>query len=101
MIKGSKNTTIPNSVTSIGRYAFGGCTGLTSVTIPNSVTEIENYAFAGCSNLNEIHMKPQVPVHVGGYEAFDNYNITIFIPKGFKSCYEHEPWKRFGNIIEE
>ena len=31
---------IPDSVTSIGSYAFYGCTGLTSVTIPDSVTSI-------------------------------------------------------------
>ena len=37
--------TIPNSVTSIGNYAFWGCRGLTSVTIPNSVTRIGDYAF--------------------------------------------------------
>ena len=45
---------IPNSATSIGRYAFSGCTGLTSVTIPNSVTSIGNYAFASCSDLTEV-----------------------------------------------
>ena len=37
--------TIPNTVTSIGDYAFSG-TGLTSITIPNSVTEIGWSAFA-------------------------------------------------------
>ena len=36
------------SVTSIGNYAFGGCSGLTSVIIPNSVTSIGNYAFYYC-----------------------------------------------------
>ena len=36
--------TIPNSVTSIGSYAFA-YTGLTSITIPNSVTSIGDYAF--------------------------------------------------------
>ena len=48
LITGCKNTTIPNSVTSIGVGAFAGCSGLTSVTIPNSVTSIGDGAFAGC-----------------------------------------------------
>ena len=45
---------IPNGVTSIGDYAFQGCSGLTSVTIPNSVTSIGNYAFSGCSGLTSV-----------------------------------------------
>ena len=36
------------SVTSIGNYAFGNCSGLTSVTIPNSVTSIASSAFSRC-----------------------------------------------------
>jgi len=40
---------IPNSVTSIGDYAFYGCLSLNSVTIPNSVTNIGAYAFASKS----------------------------------------------------
>jgi len=46
--------TIPNNVTSIGSNAFGGCTGLTSIAIPNSVTSIKSYAFAGCTSLTSI-----------------------------------------------
>lgn len=34
---------IPDSVTSIGDYAFGGGKSLTCIYIPNSVTSIGNY----------------------------------------------------------
>ena len=47
---------IPNSVTSIGGYAFYGCSSLTSVTIPNSVTSIGRDAFGACDNLKEVHI---------------------------------------------
>lgn len=45
------NFIIPNDVTSVGNYAFYGCTNLESVTISNSVESIGNKAFYGCSNL--------------------------------------------------
>ena len=40
--------TIPDSVTSIGAWAFSDCSSLTSITIPDSVTSIGEYAFNGC-----------------------------------------------------
>ena len=72
---------IPNSVTSIGDYAFDECSGLTNVTmgsnvgyiggaafedcsslttiaIPASVWSIEDYAFSGCSSLTTITVDP-------------------------------------------
>ena len=45
---------IPDSVTSIGDYAFYGCTGLTSIVIPDSVTSIGHVAFIGCTGLTSI-----------------------------------------------
>ena len=47
LLRGCNITIIPNGVTSIEGGAFLGCTGLTSITIPNSVTSIGDYAFYG------------------------------------------------------
>lgn len=51
LLLGCQNTKIPNGVTSIGDYAFYGCSRLTSITIPYSRTSYGNYAFYGCSRL--------------------------------------------------
>jgi hypothetical protein len=48
---GLKTVIIPNSVMSIGNRAFINCSDLTSVTIPNSVTNIGVSAFGNCGNL--------------------------------------------------
>ncbi|MCD8048843.1 MAG: leucine-rich repeat domain-containing protein [Clostridia bacterium] len=45
---------IEDGVTSIGNYAFDGCSRLTSVTIGNSVTNIGDYAFSDCTSLTSI-----------------------------------------------
>jgi hypothetical protein len=45
---------IGDEVTSIGQYAFNGCSGLTSVTIGKRITSIGYYAFTGCSSLTSV-----------------------------------------------
>lgn len=47
---------IPNSVTSIGHYAFYGCKGLTEVTVPNSVTFLGKGVFFENSNLEKVQL---------------------------------------------
>ena len=81
LIAGCKATTIPNSVTSIGKYAFYLCSSLTSITIPNSVTSIEDWAFCGCSGLTSITIPNSVTSIGDG--AFLNCDAlkSIRIPK--------------------
>ena len=47
------SVTIPDSVTSIGARAFE-CSGIKSLTIPNSVTTIGDYAFVECNSLTSV-----------------------------------------------
>lgn len=49
--KAGSSYEIPDSVTSIGEWAFAGCSSLTSITIPGSVSTIGDRAFSGCEAL--------------------------------------------------
>ena len=82
---GLTSITIPNSVTSIGYRAFSGCDGLTSITIPNSVTSIGVSAFLGCSGLTSITIPNSVTSI--GYRAFSFCSglTSITIPNSVTS----------------
>ena len=54
------NFIIPDSVTSIGDGAFGGCRSLQSVTFPDSVTNIGDCAFLECSSLQSVTIPDSV-----------------------------------------
>ncbi len=72
LIAGCKNSTIPNYVTTIGFYAFAGCSALTSIEIPDSVTSIGRSAFSNCTSLTSIEIPDSVTIIVlGAFYACD------------------------------
>ena len=75
--------TIPDSVTSIGDWAFGDCTSLTSITIPDSVTSIGYWAFFDCTSLKTVYYAgseqdwEKIAVIAGGNIMLENAEIIF------------------------
>ena len=55
-----RKATIEDGITSIGKYAFYGCSGLTELTLSNSLTSIEDSAFQYCSGLTKLTLPNSV-----------------------------------------
>ena len=82
---GLTSLTIPSGVTSISDLAFEGCSGLTSLTIPSSVTSIGWYAFSGCSGLTSLTI-PSGVTSIGN-QTFEGCSglTSLTIPSGVTS----------------
>ena len=81
---GKKGTTyqIPEGVTEISVYSFGGCNNLTGVTIPEGVTVIGGVAFLNCSNLTSVTIPESVTeIGMGAFNSCLSLT-SITIPEG-------------------
>ncbi len=97
-LTGLTSVTIPDSVTSIGNYAFSGCSGLTSVTIPESVTSIGDYAFRDCTALRSITSYAANPPYCSG-SVFSGVpsSCWLFVPCNSIDQYRSaSPWSGFN-----
>ena len=72
----ANSITISNAVTSIGDYAFNGCSNLNVVYIGNSVISIGEQAFYGCPKLYKVIMLPN-SVPTGITSAFQSLSGRI------------------------
>ena len=82
--RGMNSVTIPNTVTSIGKYAFYACVAIKGgIAIPESVTVIEEYAFSN-SGITELNI-PNSVTTVGGYIIQYANTTTLTIGKNVTS----------------
>ena len=58
--KDIQSVTLPDTVESIGKRAFGGCASLTSVQLPTALRAIEDEAFSGCTQLRTLSLPLQL-----------------------------------------
>lgn len=56
-----------NEITTVGAYAFNGCSKMTSVNLPNA-TSVGTYAFNGCSALTDINVTNAKTVSAGAFQ---------------------------------
>ena len=111
LIAGCQTTTIPNSVTEIGDYAFYRCDSLKHMTVPNGVTTIRDGAFSecsslssiklpesltslsqqwifdGCTSLKEVFFFAKTPPYIA-YGMFRGITPTIYVPKESLDAYK-------------
>ena len=102
LLRGCKNTIIPNTITTIGYLAFSDCEELTNIIIPNSVTVIESCAFSG-SGLTAVDL-PNGLKTLGAQAFACCFNLrSIIIPKSVTNIEINpfEPCPNLESIIVE
>lgn len=75
---------IPNGVTTISTFAFHGCTGLTgTLTLPDTVTTIETKAFSGCSGLTKLVLSKELKtIGENAFSSCSSLKGDLEIPEG-------------------
>ena len=103
LVVGSNNTVIPDGITSIGNYAFGGRQRLTAIEIPSRVTSIGSEAFYDCDGLTSVKsLIPADNLFEIPADVFNEVNkdaCTLYVPFGAKEAYAKKSgWNYFTNV---
>ncbi|MDR1341697.1 MAG: leucine-rich repeat protein [Prevotellaceae bacterium] len=90
---------LPVGLTSIGAYAFSGCSGLSgSLTLPMGLTSIGDYAFSSCSGLTSVvnlNLTPQ-SINATVFSGVSTGNVTLTVLPSSVALYEAaNVWRNF------
>ncbi len=78
-------------VTSIGSYAFGGCSSLTGIELPAGITSIGVNAFSGCRSLTEIKLPESLTI-IGDYAFGELKDMELLV---YKNSYAEKYAKQY------
>lgn len=98
--RGCNTSTIPKTVESINRYAFEGCTGLTSIELPASLKSIESSAFSNCTNIQNVVSHIRKPFRISAFPAEVLSTATLTVPYGRTLLYRSASGWNFQTIKE-
>jgi hypothetical protein len=86
---------VPEGVTAIGSgltvadggFAFGGCTGLTSVSLPSTLSLLQGASFAGCTGLTSVSVAAGNASFSssGGCVYSTDGTVLLLVPNGLSS----------------
>lgn len=98
-------TSLPNvtirAISSVGKQAFQGCSGLKWVSLSDKTTSLGEDSFADCPGINYVKSYAEFPP-----EGLINFvesvpaNGTLFVPEASIDYYQYSPtWETWGNIL--
>ena len=80
-----QSITLPDTLHTIGNYAFNSCTSLTSLTLPDSVESIETSTFNGCTSLSSLTLSSSLQT-IGNQAIYNCPELTsITLPASVTS----------------
>lgn len=92
---------LPDGITDIGGSFANTNKVLSEITIPETVKTIGGYAFDNCTTLRHVYMKPPVPPSIQSTSFKNNYTI-FHVPKGSLEAYQQATnWSQFTDRIQE
>lgn len=97
-------TSLPNvairAISSVGKQAFQGCSGLKWVSLSDKTTSLGEDSFADCPGISYVKSYAEIPP-----EGLINFvesvpvNGTLFVPEASIDYYRYSPtWETWGNI---
>ena len=93
---------IPEGITSIGKYAFWNCPNLKTVVIPSTITRMGEWAFGSLSNLNSVFCfctSVPEPIENSSYWDYNKDGFLYVLPSMLEAFSTKQSWGgKFGNI---